>query len=74
MTHDIPDNVTNSAVNYCINEYVRRYDHRDMLRDKWFRGMTLEKIAEKYGLSVTATKDIVYGIGDKVLIRASEMK
>lgn len=73
MTHEIPSEVLNSNIEYCISEYVRREDHREMLRDKWFRGLTLEQIAEKHRISVTATKHIVYDIGDKILIRASKM-
>jgi hypothetical protein len=44
-----------------------------MLRDKWFRGYSLEALAEKYDISETATKNIIYGIGDKVLIKASKI-
>lgn len=73
MSHKIPENVTNSNLNFCINEYVRLEKHRDMLRDKWFMGLTLEQIAEKYEISDTQTKNIIYGIGDKVLLKASKM-
>ena len=73
MSHKIPENVTNSTLNFCINEYVRLEKHRDMLRDKWFIGLTLEQIAEKYEISDTQTKNIIYGIGDKVLLKASKM-
>lgn len=73
MIHKIPENVTNSNLNFCINEYVRLEKHRDMLRDKWFMGLTLEQIAEKYEISDTQTKNIIYGIGDRVLLKASKM-
>lgn len=73
MNHKIPENVTNSNLNFCINEYVRLEKHRDMLRDKWFMGLTLEQIAEKYEISDTQTKNIIYGIGDKVLLKAAKM-
>jgi hypothetical protein len=73
MSHKIPENVTNSNLNFCINEYVRLEKHRDMLRDKWFIGLTLEQIAEKYEISDTQTKNIIYGIGDKVLLKAAKM-
>jgi hypothetical protein len=73
MSHKIPENVTNSNLNFCINEYVRLEKHRDMLRDKWFMGLTLEQIAEKYEISDTQTKNIIYGIGDKVLLKAAKM-
>ena len=74
MTHDIPEETLNSNIEYCINEYVRLTRHRDMLRDKWFGGLSLEQIAEKYRISVTATKTVIYDIGDKILLRASTMK
>ena len=73
MSHKIPDDVTNTNLNFCINEYVRIDKHKDMLRDKWFMGLTLEQIAEKYEISDTQTKNIIYGIGDKVLLKAAKM-
>ena len=73
MSHKIPENVTNTNLNFCINEYVRIERHKDMLRDKWFMGLTLEQIAEKYEISETQTKNIIYGIGDKILLKAAKM-
>ena len=73
MNHKIPDDVLNSQIEYCIAEYVRNEKHREMLRDKWFKGLTLETISEKYEISETATKNIIYGIGDKVLLKAAKM-
>lgn len=73
MTHDIPPDTLNSNINYCIDEYVRLVEHREMLRDKWFYGKTFEKIAEDHKISVQRAKDIIYNIGDPILIRASNM-
>lgn len=73
QAHAIPEDVLNSCVEFCIDEYVRLVKHRSMLRDKWFQGLSLEQIAEKYGLSLTATKSIIYGIGDPILARARKM-
>lgn len=73
MSHKIPESVTNSNIRYCIEEYVRLDAHKEMLRDKWFKGMTLEQIAEKYSISDTQTKNIIYGIGDKILLKAAKM-
>lgn len=73
MTHDIPPETLNSNINYCIDEYVRLVVHRDMLRDKWFHGATFEKLAEKYGVTVQTAKNVVYDIGDPILVRASKM-
>lgn len=69
----IPENVLNSNIEFCINEYVRLYEHREMLREKWFEGKTLEQIAECHSISVTQVKNIIYTEGDKILIRASKM-
>lgn len=73
MTHEIPEDTLNSAVQYCIDEYVRLEQHREMLRDKWFRGLTIQAIAIEYKTSETAVKNVIYGVGDKVLIRALKM-
>lgn len=73
MTHEIPEDALNSAVQYCIDEYVRLEQHRDILRDKWFRGSTIEAIAIEYKMSETAVKNVIYGIGDKILVRALKM-
>ena len=69
----IDKDTLNSSIEYCIREYVRLYRDRDILTDKWFNGLTLEQIAEKYNLSLTYIKDIVYGIGDDILLRAYNM-
>lgn len=73
QSHAIPEDVLNSCVEFCIEEYVRLRKHRAMLRDKWFEGYTLEEIAEKYGITPAATKKVIYGIGDKILARARDM-
>ena len=73
MTHEIHPETLNSNIEYCINEYVRLEDHRNMLRDKWFKGKTFEQLAQDYGISVQTAKNVVYDIGDKILIRASNM-
>lgn len=69
----INENILNSNIEYCINEYVRLEEHRDILREKWFMGYTLEALALKYHKSTTAIKKIIYGTGDKILIKASKM-
>ena len=73
MTHEIPPDTLNSNINYCINEYVRLVDHRNMLRNKWVHGKTFESIAEDYVISVQRAKDIIYKIRDPILLRASNM-
>ena len=51
MLHTIPDDVPNSAVMNCINEYVRRERDRSILQDHWFGGLSMMAIADKYDVS-----------------------
>lgn len=69
MKHDIPDNVKNSDVVFLIDEFVRLERDRQVLKDHWFGGLTFEQLAEKNNLSANAVKNIVYGCGDKILLR-----
>lgn len=69
----IDEETLNSNIEYCIDEYVRLIEHRQILREKWFEGKTIEQIAELHKLSPTRIKDILYKQGDKVLLRASKM-
>jgi hypothetical protein len=69
----IAEDTLNSNIEYCINEYVRLVEHRDILREKWFYGYTFEQLSAKYHKSNEAIKKIVYGEGDMVLLRASKM-
>ena len=69
MNHSIPENAKNSDLVFLIDEYVRLERDRMILKQKWFQGLTFEELAEKYDLSTNATKNIVYGIGDKVLLK-----
>lgn len=71
MTHDIPEDALNSNIEYCIEEYVRNIEHREMLRESWFQGKSFEKIAEEHRVSTTTVKNVIYGLGDKVLLKAS---
>jgi Mor family transcriptional regulator len=45
-----------------------------MLRDKWFNGYSFTELANKYQVSDQTVKNVIYGIGDDILIRASNMK
>ena len=71
MTHDIPADTLNSNIEYCIEEYVRNIEDREILRESWFQGKSFEKIAEDHGISVTTVKNVIYGTGDNILLRAS---
>ena len=69
----IDDNTLNSNIEYCIDEYVRLKRDRQMMSDKWFEGLSLKELADKYDMSETAVKKVIYKKGDEILYRASKM-
>jgi len=69
----LPIDVKNSDIEYCINEYVRPIEHREILYKHWFNRASIEELARDYNLSETSIKKILYGIGDKVLLKAIKM-
>ena len=68
--HKIPEDAFNSDIMFCIAEFVREVEHREILLDWWFHGYTLEGLADKYNRSLTGIKTIVYKTGDKILLKA----
>lgn len=73
MSHGIDENILNSNIEYCIDEYVRLIEHREILRERWFYGLTIGELAEKHHLSETAVKAVLYDVGDKILFKASKL-
>ena len=71
--HNIDEDVKNSDIEYCIQEYVRPYKYREILRKHWFERATFNDLAAEFDLSETRIKKIIYDIGDKILIKASKM-
>lgn len=69
----LPESVKNSDIEYCIDEYVRKIEHREILRKHWFGKATIGGLAEEYNMSDTAVKKIIYTTGDKILIKATRM-
>ena len=71
--HNISADIKNSDIEYCINEYVRPVEHREILYKHWFNRATISSLAAEYHLSETAIKKIIYNVGDKILLRAAKM-
>lgn len=69
--HKIPKLVKNSDVIYAIDEYVRYEQHRDILKDHWFRNLSFGELENKYQLSASTVKHIIYDIGDEILLIAT---
>lgn len=70
--HKIPEHILNNNILYCIEEYVRLDRDKNILKDRWFKGFTIEKLAFKYKVSETTIKNIIYQIGDSILLKAAE--
>ncbi len=69
VSHTIPENAKNSDLRYLLNEFVRLDRDREILEDHWFGGLSFYQLSEKHGVSLTAVKKIVYGVGDKILLK-----
>ena len=54
------DGVTNSAIAHVIDEYVHSSRDREILKDRYINGMCYEPLSEKYDVSVTTIKNIIY--------------
>lgn len=57
------DNISNAELYEIINNWIKgrmAYRNKQIMVDRLIEGMTYEKIAEKYELSVNQVKNIVY--------------
>ena len=63
------DDLSNSEISNLIDEYVRGMHavrNRQMLKDRLIDGMLFEDLAEKYGLSVCATQNVIYKASEQL--------
>ncbi len=51
---------TNSRIIAVIDEYIHSQRNRDILKRRYVDGITYERIAEEFDLSVRQVKTIVY--------------
>ena len=65
--HTIGEDVKNSDIDYCIQEYVRPFKYRELLRDHWFQQKTIGELAAEYEMSETAVKRYCMASGIKFL-------
>ena len=49
-----------------IDDWIFNQKHRDILKDRLLNGIPFEPLAEKYNLSVTQVKNIVYKATEKL--------
>ena len=57
---------SNSVINDAIEEFIHKKRDRDILKRRLIDGITYEKLAEEFGLSVRNVKYIVYRGQDKI--------
>lgn len=53
-------NLSNFKVCYLIDKWISSERNRAIIKDRLINGLTFEKLAEKYELSVRQMKTIVY--------------
>ena len=49
-----------------IDDWIFNQKHRDILKDRLLNGIPFEPLAEKYNLSVSQVKNIVYKATEKL--------
>ena len=59
--------LSNSEIDYLIDQWIRNERDRVILKDRLINGMTFERLAEKYGMSVRQIQNIVYKAMDRLV-------
>ena len=57
---------TNSQAREAIAEFIHNQRDRELLSRRLIDGVTFERLAEEFGLSVRQTKNIVYRCSEQV--------
>lgn len=57
----------NSEIEKIIDEYIHNLRNRALLKRRYIDGITLEKLAEEFELSVRQVKNIIYNNEDVIL-------
>ena len=59
--------ISNSEIDYLIDQWIRNERDRVILKDRLINGMTFERLAEKHGMSVRQIQNIVYKSMDRLV-------
>lgn len=60
------DDVTNTQIAHVIDEYIHSERDRDLMKARLIDGICFEPLADRFNLSVTQTKRIVYKLEKKI--------
>jgi len=60
------DDVTNSQIAHVIDEYIHSERDRDLMKARLIDGICFEPLADRFNLSVTQTKRIVYKLEKRI--------
>lgn len=53
------ENIPNSELSLLIDEWIKSERNRKLLKRRLIDGITVEKIAEEFNISVTRTKEVI---------------
>lgn len=59
--------ISNSEIDYLIDQWIRNERDRAILKDRLINGMTFERLAEKHDMSVRQIQNIVYKSMDRLV-------
>ena len=59
--------ISNSEIDYFIDQWIRNERDRAILKDRLINGMTFERLAEKHDMSVRQIQNIVYKSMDRLV-------
>lgn len=59
--------ISNSEIDYLIDQWIRNERYRAILKDRLINGMTFERLAEKHDMSVRQIQNIVYKSMDRLV-------
>lgn len=59
--------ISNSEIDYLIEQWIRSERDRAILKDRLINGMTFERLAENHDMSVRQIQNIVYKSMDRLV-------
>lgn len=59
---------TNSEVEVLIDEYIHSERDRNLMKRRLIDGITQEKLAEEFNLSVRQVQRLIYKLQEKILL------